>query len=190
MPRELRHRPCNDVQRRFLRRSLASPGRRDSRRVQMKAGATRTNQPKHAERLAKGLPKTARDARTKRRGKGAARARPRRHAGGAVADARSISPIVRLIQSLGEEKIRFQIVGMAAAILQGVVMTTLDTDIWVELAERQYIRLLNMCVKQGATALSPTVYVLADGRVVNFLFRVDGIRSFAAEYPNAISARL
>ena len=79
---------------------------------------------------------------------------------------------------------------MAAAILQGVVMTTLDTDIWVELPERQYIRLLNLCVKQGATAVSPTVYVLADGRVVNFLFRVDGIRSFAAEYPNAISARL
>ena len=43
-----------------------------------------------------------------------------------MADARSVSPIVRLIQSLGKEKIRFQLVGMSAAILQGVIVTTLD----------------------------------------------------------------
>src|SRR5438876_3705229 len=109
MPRELRHRSRDDVQRGFSRRGLARPGRRDSGQVQMRAGAARINPPNHAERLAKGLPKAARNARPKRRGKGAARARPRRHAGGAVADARSVSPIVRLIQSLGEEKVRLPI---------------------------------------------------------------------------------
>lgn len=69
-------------------------------------------------------------------------------------------------------------------------MSTLDTDIWVDLPERQYIRLTNLCVKMGCTALSPTVYVLPDGKLVNFLFRVNGIRGFAAEYKSAVSARL
>lgn len=79
---------------------------------------------------------------------------------------------------------------MAAAILQGVIETTIDTDIWVDLPERQYIRLMNLCLSQGGTAMAPTLYVLADGRVVNFLFRVDGIKSFSTEYKNAIVARI
>lgn len=91
---------------------------------------------------------------------------------------------------MGEEKIRFQIVGMTAAVLQGVMVTTLDTDIWVDLPTRQYPRLMNMCLGQGATALSPTVYVLSDGQVVNFLFSVNGLRSFAHEYKSAVWKKL
>ena len=58
-----------------------------------------------------------------------------------VDDARAISPLARLVHTLGEKGIRFQIVGMSAAILQGVPATTLDTDFWVELPERQFVRL-------------------------------------------------
>ena len=105
-----------------------------------------------------------------------------------MANARSVSPIVRLIQSLGEEKIRFQIVGMSAAILQGVIVTTIDTDIWVDLHERQYVRLMNLVVTQGGTPLAPTLYALSDGRLVNFLFTVHGLRNFEAEYSNAANA--
>lgn len=79
---------------------------------------------------------------------------------------------------------------MSAAILQGVIVTTLDTDIWVDLPERQYIRLLNLVVKQGGTALAPTLYALADGRLVNFLFTVHGVGSFAAEYKLALEATI
>ncbi|MNC99519.1 hypothetical protein D3C83_178410 [compost metagenome] len=34
------------------------------------------------------------------------------------------------------------------------------------------------------------MYVLPDGKMVNFLFRVNGIRGFSAEYKNAVTARL
>jgi hypothetical protein len=74
---------------------------------------------------------------------------------------------------------------MTAAVLQGVSTTTFDTDIWVDLPERQCIRLMNILVKQNATALAPTLYVLEDGKVVNFLFTVHGLRGFASEYKNA-----
>src|SRR5438034_8037221 len=112
------------------------------------------------QRLATGVPANQKHARTQPGRKGPARPSPGRHARGALADARRVSPILRLIQSLGQEKIRFQLVGMSAAILQGVIVTTLDTDIWVDLPERQYIRLMNTVVNQGGTALAPTLYAL------------------------------
>ena len=80
---------------------------------------------------------------------------------------------------------RFQMVGMSAAIVQGVPATTLDTDLWVDLPERQYIRLLNLVVKQGGTPLAQNVYALADGSLVNFIFNMTGLRTFAEEYAHA-----
>jgi len=144
----------------------------------------------HVQRLAKGLPKNQKDAGLKSGRKGSPRASSGRHAGRKMADARPISPIVRLIQSLGQEKIRFQLVGMSAAILQGVIVTTLDTDIWVDLPERQYIRLMKIILSQGGTALAPTLYALADGRLVNFIFAVHGLGSFSVEYKRALPARI
>ena len=79
---------------------------------------------------------------------------------------------------------------MTAAILQGVMMNTLDTDIWVDLPTRQYMRLWNMIRQMGGTALSQTLYVLEDGKVVNFLFEVNGLRSFAAEYRHALTFKI
>lgn len=73
-------------------------------------------------------------------------------------------------------------VGMSAAIIQGVPATTLDTDIWVDLPGRQYIRLLTLVVRQGGTPLARTLYALSDGSVVNFIFRMTGLRSFEEEY--------
>jgi hypothetical protein len=56
-----------------------------------------------------------------------------------VEDPRAISALARLVHALREEGIRFQVAGMSAAILQGVPATTLDTDLWVELLERQEV---------------------------------------------------
>lgn len=79
---------------------------------------------------------------------------------------------------------------MTAAVLQGVMMNTLDTDIWVDLPTRQYMRLWNLIRAQGGTALSPTLYVLEDGKLVNFLFAVTGLRKFAAEYNGAVMRKI
>jgi hypothetical protein len=70
---------------------------------------------------------------------------------------------------------------MTAAILQGVPATTLDADLWIDLPPRSYIRVLNLCVKLGARVLANTVVVLSDDTLVNFLYRVDGLASFATE---------
>lgn len=74
---------------------------------------------------------------------------------------------------------------MSAAILQGVPATTIDTDIWVDLNPRQFVRLTAVVLQLKGTMLAPTVVALEDDTVVNFLPRVDGIGGFSSEYPNA-----
>ena len=86
---------------------------------------------------------------------------------------------------LRQEKIRFIFVGMGAAILQGVPATTLDTDIWVGVPERQSMRLINLSLRLGATMVRQTVVALTDGSLVNFCYRLDGTASFRTEYARA-----
>jgi hypothetical protein len=150
----------------------------------------RKNESNKPQRLAKGVSKTGKNAQRDFERKSSTGPRLGRHAGGADADARRSSPLAWLIQSLGKEKIRFQIVGMTAAVYQGVMLNTMDTDIWVDLPIRQYMRLWNIIRSQGGSALSQTLYVLADGKVVNFLFQVNGLSSFAVEYRNALAGKL
>jgi hypothetical protein len=75
---------------------------------------------------------------------------------------------------------------MSAALLQGRTSRDLDTDLWIDLPERQYIRVLNLCVKLGATVLANTVVALSDDTLVNFLYRVDGLASFGTEARRAV----
>ena len=142
------------------------------------------------QRLASGLSKTQSNPRRHAKRKGVARPRAGGHARRKNVDARQPSPLAWLIQSLGQEKIRFQVVGMTAAVYQGVMLNTMDTDIWVDLPTRQHLRLWNIIRSQGGSALSQTLYVLDDGKVVNFLFEVTGLNSFAAEYRNALTLKM
>ncbi len=74
---------------------------------------------------------------------------------------------------------------MSAAILQGCPATTLDTDLWIDLPARQYIRVLRLCQRLEATIRANTVVELSDGSTVNFLYRVDGLLSFGREFRRA-----
>jgi hypothetical protein len=74
---------------------------------------------------------------------------------------------------------------MSGAILQGVPATTLDTNLWIDLPSRQYIQVRNLCRSLGATVRANTVVELTDGSMVNFFYRIDGLRSFSTEYRKA-----
>ena len=82
------------------------------------------------------------------------------------------------------------VAGMSSAILQGVPASTLDTDLWIGLPERQSIRLINLSLSLGAELVRSTVVALRDGSLINFLYRVDGLASFATEWRRATVVQL
>lgn len=114
------------------------------------------------------------------------RAQSSRHSRRAMATARELSPLAELIHALQQEGIRLQIAGMSAAILQGAPATTLDTDIWVDLPSRAYMRVHEICRRLGANILAQTAVALRDDTLVNFLYHVDGLRSFQVESRKAV----
>ena len=98
-----------------------------------------------------------------------------------MGDEQDVPPLARLFLALREAEIDFQVAGMSAALLQGVPAATPDADLWINLPERQNVRLLGIYQKLGATTLARTVVALTDDALVNFLYRVDGLQSFDLE---------
>ncbi len=77
------------------------------------------------------------------------------------------------------------IVGMSAAVIQGAPVVTFDTDIWLDLPAREYMRAANLCLKLKSTMRANTVFVFPDDLMVNFLYAVTGLKKFDSEYQNA-----
>jgi hypothetical protein len=74
---------------------------------------------------------------------------------------------------------------MSAAVLQGVPVVTHDVDLWIDLPARQYMRPVNLALRQGASMVRNTVVELSDGMLVNFIYAVNGLGSFATELRKA-----
>jgi len=71
---------------------------------------------------------------------------------------------------------------MSAAIVQGVMETTMDADFWIDLPRRQYMRVQNLAHAAGCTVGGNTVVYTEDGTPINFVFgEVDGLGSFEKE---------
>ena len=76
---------------------------------------------------------------------------------------------------------------MTAAVLQGAPIGTVDTDIWIDLPIRQYVRILAIAQRLGAQILSGCVIGLRDDNRVDFIYRIDGLRAFSTEWKRAIT---
>jgi len=74
---------------------------------------------------------------------------------------------------------------MSAAVLQGVPVTTIDIDLWVDLPTRQYMRPVNVALAMGATLVRNTIVELKDGTLINFIYEVTGLNRFGAELKKA-----
>jgi hypothetical protein len=91
------------------------------------------------------------------------------------------SPLVQLFATLKAERIKFMLVGMSAANLQGVLASTVDVDVWLDLAPRQSMRAINVCRKLKATIQSPNKIYLRHETPLDFIYEIDGLKTFAAE---------
>lgn len=134
-----------------------------------------SNKPK---RLAENVSQAARNARAGRARKGLVRTVRGGDARRALGNERELSPLARLLGALGAEKIRYQVIGMTAANLQGVPGSTIDVGLWLDLNPRDYMRAINLAVREGAQAVRNTVVELTDGTLINFVFEVTGLPTF------------
>ena len=99
-----------------------------------------------------------------------------------MATQRKPHPVARLLEALETENIRFMLIGMSAAIVQGVMETTLAADFWVDLPPQNYMRVQNIARHAGCTVGANTVVYARDGTPVNFIFgEVGGLGSFKQE---------
>ena len=80
-------------------------------------------------------------------------------------------------------------IGMTAALIQGVPVVTHDVDLWIDLPPRQYMSVIKVALRHGARMIRNTVVELSDGMLVNFIYAVDGLGSFAAELRKARTLR-
>jgi hypothetical protein len=144
-----------------------------------------TKDPGNAKRLAQNArsPRSRQTARSAR--KNSLRPLPRGDSRRALGDEHDISPLARLMGALSKEEIRFQLVGMSAAVLQGVPVATFDVDLWLDLSPRQYMLAIRVALKLGATMVRNTVVELSDGTLVNFLFEITGLGNFSSELRRA-----
>ncbi len=66
---------------------------------------------------------------------------------------------------------------------------THDVDLWIELPARQYMKPVNIARGLGGTMLRNTVVELTDGMLINFVYAVDGLGSFASELRKSVRLR-
>lgn len=79
---------------------------------------------------------------------------------------------------------------MSAAVLQGVPGATLDFDLWIGIAPREYTKGPQLCRNLGFKLLANTVVALPDDTTVNFIYTVHGLASFKTETGRAACAQI
>jgi hypothetical protein len=94
-------------------------------------------------------------------------------------------PVVQLFAALQAEGINFMVAGMSAANLQGVLASTVDVDVWIDLPARQNMRVINLCRGLNASMHSPNKVFLSDATPVDFIYEVGGLQLFENEYSRA-----
>lgn len=103
-----------------------------------------------------------------------------------MATQRKLHPVARLLETLEAEKIGFMLIGMSSAIVQGVMETTLDVNVRIDLPERQYMRVQNLTRAAGCVVAANTVVYAADGTPVKFVYEVTGLGTFQREFKHTV----
>jgi hypothetical protein len=100
---------------------------------------------------------------------------------------------LRLLESLLRHKIRFMVVGLSAAALQGAPVVTEDVDLWIENLSDP--KLMPALVKVGAAyippfGLNPPMLGGAGSEPFDVVIRMNGLGEFADEWKRAVEIKV
>ena len=100
---------------------------------------------------------------------------------------------LRLLRVLLKRRVRFMVVGLSAATLQGAPVVTQDVDLWFEnLGEQKISRALQ---EVGAayvppSPINPPMLAGAGAELFDIVIRMDGLGAFADEIKNCVEIPL
>jgi hypothetical protein len=100
---------------------------------------------------------------------------------------------LRFLRALRDSKVRFMLVGLSAAALQGAAVVTQDVDLWFE--DLTDPRLAAALRKVGAGyvppfGLNPPMFAGAGSELFDIVIRMDGLDSFAEELENSVDVKI
>lgn len=100
---------------------------------------------------------------------------------------------IRLLGNLLRHKVRFMVVGLSAATLQGAPVVTQDVDLWFERLGEDKISVALREV--GAAYVPPSInnppmLAGAGSELFDIVIRMDGLGTFEEEFKNCIEIRL
>jgi hypothetical protein len=100
---------------------------------------------------------------------------------------------LRLLQTLLKRKVRFMVVGLSAATLQGAPVVTQDVDLWFENLDEPKIS--QALQEVGAAYVSPSNFnppmlAGAGAELFDIVLRMDGLGTFADEIKNCVEISL
>jgi hypothetical protein len=102
-------------------------------------------------------------------------------AGRAMALASGSAELRRFLHALRAKKIPFLIVGMTAAVLQGVPVVTADVDFWIGTPISLHDAVMRICDDLGGKFHTDFTAELPGGIQLNFAYALAGLKGFAAE---------
>jgi hypothetical protein len=100
---------------------------------------------------------------------------------------------IRLLTALLRARVRFMVVGLSAATLQGAPVVTQDVDLWFEkLGDLKISRALQTVGAAYAppSAINPPMLAGTGAELFDIVLRMDGLGTFAEELKNCIDIPL
>ena len=100
---------------------------------------------------------------------------------------------LRFLSALLRRKVRFIVVGLSAAALQGAPVVTQDVDLWFENLDDPQIREALREVKAACVPPSvqnPPMFVGGGVELFDIVLRMDGLGGFAEEWGNCVVVTL
>ena len=100
---------------------------------------------------------------------------------------------IRLLTALLRARVRFMVVGLSAATLQGAPVVTQDVDLWFEkLGEQKISRALQSigAAYVAPSIINPPMLAGAGAELFDIVIRMDGLGTFAEEIKNCVDIPL
>lgn len=94
---------------------------------------------------------------------------------------------LRFLQSLNDHRVRFIVVGLSAAVLQGAAISTQDIDLWIEdLGSSQFQKAVTSAggfyIPPGVAGANPPMLGPEPLRLFDLVIHLHGLESFELEF--------